>query len=47
MRDTLLELLGDEAYLGAKPGIIATLHTWTQTLLLHPHVHCLVTGGGP
>jgi hypothetical protein len=46
VRDTFLELLGDEAYLGAKPGIIATLHTWTQTLLLHPHVHCLVTGGG-
>jgi Putative transposase/Transposase zinc-binding domain len=46
VRDPLLELLGDEAYLGAKPGIIATLHTWTQTLLLHPHVHCLVTGGG-
>jgi hypothetical protein len=46
VRDTLLELLGDAAYLGAKPGIIATLHTWTQTLLLHPHVHCLVTGGG-
>jgi Transposase zinc-binding domain/Putative transposase len=46
VRDTLLELLGDEAYLGAKPGIIATLHTWTQTLLLHPHVHCLVTSGG-
>jgi hypothetical protein len=46
VRDTLLELLNDEYYLGAKPGIIATLHTWTQTLLLHPHLHCLVTGGG-
>ena len=43
---TLLELLGDSNYLGAKPGIIATLHTWSQTLLLHPHIHCLVTGGG-
>ena len=43
---TLLELLGDGKYLGAKPGIIATLHTWSQTLLLHPHIHCLVTGGG-
>jgi Transposase zinc-binding domain/Putative transposase len=43
---TLLELLGDRKYLGAKPGIIATLHTWSQTLLLHPHIHCLVTGGG-
>ena len=44
--DTLLELLDDRKYLGAKPGIIATLHTWSQTLLLHPHIHCLVTGGG-
>ena len=46
VHDTLVELLGDAKYLGARPGIIATLHTWTQTLLLHPHVHCLVTGGG-
>ena len=46
VHDTLLELLGDEKYLGAKPGIIATLHTWSQTLLLHPHLHGLVTGGG-
>jgi hypothetical protein len=46
VRDTLLELLSDEAYLGAKPGIIATLHTWSQTLILHPHIHALVTGGG-
>jgi hypothetical protein len=46
VHDTLLELLGDGKYLGGKPGIIATLHTWSQTLLLHPHLHCLVTGGG-
>jgi hypothetical protein len=46
VHDTLLELLGDGKYLGAKPGLIATLHTWTQTLLLHPHLHGLVTGGG-
>lgn len=45
-RDTLFELLGDEKYLGGKPGILSTLHTWTKTLLLHPHIHCLVTGGG-
>ncbi len=45
-RDTLMELLGDKKYLGAKPGIIATIHTWSKTLLLHLHVHCLVTGGG-
>jgi Putative transposase len=41
-----VELLGDAKYLGARPGIIATLHTWSQTLLLHPHLHCVVTGGG-
>jgi hypothetical protein len=46
VHDTLLTLLGDAKYLGARPGIIATLHTWSQTLLLHPHLHCLVTGGG-
>jgi hypothetical protein len=45
-RNTLFELLEDKRYLGAKPGIIATLHTWSKTLLLHPHIHCLVTGGG-
>jgi hypothetical protein len=32
--------------LGAVPGVIAVLHTWTQTLAFHPHVHCIVTGGG-
>jgi hypothetical protein len=46
VHDTLLTLRGDGKYLGARPGIIATLHTWSQTLLLHPHLHCLVTGGG-
>ena len=45
-RDALFELLGDEKYMGAKPGIIASLHTWTKTLLVHPHIHCLVTGCG-
>ena len=32
--------------LGTTPGAIAVLHTWTQTLRFHPHVHCIVTGGG-
>jgi hypothetical protein len=45
-RDTLVELLADAKYLGAQPGIMAALHTWSQTLVLHPHLHCLVTGGG-
>ena len=43
---TLSELLGDSKYLGATPGMIAALHTWGQTLVLPPHLHCLVTGGG-
>jgi hypothetical protein len=46
VRDTLGTLLADPKYLGAQPGIMAALHTWSQTLALHPHVHCLVTGGG-
>jgi hypothetical protein len=46
VRATLLELLDDERYLGARPGVIATLHTWGRTLSFHPHIHCLITGGG-
>jgi hypothetical protein len=46
VRDTLTTLLADPKYLGAQPGIIAALHTWSQTLVLPPHLHCLVTGGG-
>lgn len=46
VRETLCDLLADTKYLGAQPGMIAALHTWSQTLVLHPHVHCLVTGGG-
>jgi Putative transposase len=46
VRDTLGTLLADPKYLGAQPGIIAALHPWSQTLVRHPHVHCLVTGGG-
>jgi Putative transposase/Transposase zinc-binding domain len=46
VHETLAELLGDATYLGACPGLIAALHTWSQTLVLHPPLHCLVTGGG-
>jgi Putative transposase/Transposase zinc-binding domain len=45
-RDTLFELLRDERHLGAVPGVMISLHTWGRTLSLHPHVHCLVSGGG-
>jgi Putative transposase/Transposase zinc-binding domain len=46
VRDTLCTLLADPKYLGAQPGLLTALHTWSQTLVLHPHLHCLVTGGG-
>jgi hypothetical protein len=44
--ETLLELGRDPKRLGAVPGITSVLHTWTRELLFHPHVHCIVTGGG-
>jgi hypothetical protein len=45
-RDTLDSLWADPTSLGAPPGILAALHTWSQTLGRHPHGHRLVTGGG-
>ena len=42
-----LTLIGrDKKHLGAKLGVLAVLHTWGQTLMHHPHVHCVVPGGG-
>jgi hypothetical protein len=46
VRETLCTLLADPKWLGAQPGMLATLHTWGRTLALHPHIHCLVSGGG-
>ncbi len=43
---TLLKFAKDTQYLGAQPGIISVLHTWGQQLSFHPHVHCIVSGGG-
>jgi predicted Zn-ribbon and HTH transcriptional regulator len=43
---TLLALGDDPARLGGRLGITTVLHTWTRELLFHPHLHCLVTGGG-
>jgi hypothetical protein len=37
---------GDPKHLAAKPAMIAVLHTWGQNLSLHPHLHCIVPGGG-
>ena len=42
----VMEVAANPKHLGAAPGILAVLHTWTGTLTYHPHVHCLVTAGG-
>ena len=44
--ETLLTIAADPVHLGAELGFFAVLHTWGQTLLHHPHVHCVVPGGG-
>lgn len=46
VRETLMTLLLDPKHLGAEPGVLMALHTWGRNLSHHPHVHCLVTGGG-
>jgi len=43
---SLLTLLADPQFMGAKPGLLAALHTWSQTLAAHPHCHFIVTSGG-
>jgi hypothetical protein len=43
---TLLETAADPRLLGVQIGFLAVLHTWSQNLLLHPHVHCVVPAGG-
>src|SRR3974390_139764 len=43
---TLLQIAADPKHLGADIGFMAVLHTWGQTLLAHPHLHCVVPGGG-
>jgi hypothetical protein len=43
---TLRTIAADPAHLGAEIGFLAVLHTWSQNLLHHPHVHCVVPGGG-
>lgn len=44
--ETLLELSTNKKYLGATPGIIQVLHSWGQELNFHPHIHCIISGGG-
>ena len=43
---TLLEVATSPKHLGARLGVLAVLHTWGQQLTHHPHVHCIVPGGG-
>src|SRR5262245_19249229 len=43
---TLVEVAADPKHLGAEIGFFGILHTWGQTLQQHPHVHCVVPGGG-
>lgn len=42
----IIELARDPRYVGGTVAVLAVLHTWTQQLHFHPHVHCLVSGGG-
>jgi hypothetical protein len=46
VKETLLELAADTKRLGADIGFITLLHTWGQNLCDHPHIHCIVPGGG-
>jgi hypothetical protein len=43
---TLQQVAADPKHLGAQLGVLAVLHTWGQNLHHHPHLHCVVTGGG-
>jgi hypothetical protein len=45
--ETLATIAADPRHLGAQLGVTMVLHTWGQTLQHHPHVHCVVPGGGP
>lgn len=45
-KSTLLQFSADPQWLGATCGITAVLHTWGQNLVFHPHLHCIVSGGG-
>lgn len=43
---TMDKLSSDKKYVGGKLGMIAILHTWSRTLIYHPHIHYIITGGG-
>jgi putative transposase/transposase-like zinc-binding protein len=47
MAETLTTIAADPKHLGAQIGFFAVLHSWGQNMLFHPHLHCVVPGGGP
>jgi hypothetical protein len=46
VRATLFSVLADPKFLGARPGVLVALHTWGRTLIVHLHLHCVVSAGG-
>ena len=44
--ETLKKVSGDPKHIGAEIGFVSVLHTWSQTLIDHPHIHCIIPGGG-
>ncbi len=44
--EALRTIAADPKHLGAEIGFFAVLHTWGQNLMFHPHLHCVVPGGG-
>jgi hypothetical protein len=44
--ETLMTIAADPKHLGAEIGFLTVLHTWGQNLHIHPHIHCVVPGGG-
>ena len=44
--ETVRALAAAKRFLGALPGMTAVLHTWGKTLVFHPHIHMIITGGG-
>jgi hypothetical protein len=44
--ETIATLSKDNKHLGAQSGMTAVLHTWSQNLGIHPHLHCIIPGGG-
>jgi hypothetical protein len=46
VKETLLSVSEDEKYFGVRTGFFGIIHTWGQKLNLHPHIHCVIPGGG-